>query len=199
MKKLINLRISSDYRAAEDNFNFLLSEAMRYANSSDAGEINSQFMLKCNAAYSAGCVVRDAARVVVEAAWEIYQEAIAETENAKKSWFYNWLLGYKDEAKLALANYYALKADFDCVDKALIEVNNRIKEIHREESSRSKSKKPIANATSNEKGDFSFEFYRVTHCFNCKSTLTSSVNNKCFSCNWLKCQCGSCGCNYGGF
>ena len=37
---------------------------------------------------------------------------------------------------------------------------------------------------------------RITHCFNCKCTLNSSVDNKCWWCGWLKCKCSACGCNY---
>jgi hypothetical protein len=37
---------------------------------------------------------------------------------------------------------------------------------------------------------------RITHCFICKSTLKSTVNNKCFRCGWLKCKCGACGCKF---
>ena len=37
---------------------------------------------------------------------------------------------------------------------------------------------------------------RTTHCFNCKCTLNSSVDNKCWWCGWLKCKCGGCGCNF---
>lgn len=199
MKNLKTLRISSDYLAAEATFQSLLSEAIQYANGSDASNSSSPFMVKIKAAYSAGCALRDVARVVVEAAWEIYEEAIAETKNEKRSWFYNWIVGYKDEKKSALATYHALKDEFDCIDKALIEINNTINEMHNAATSRSESEKDIGKAISFETRDFSFKFERITHCFNCKSILTSSVNNKCFSCNWLKCQCGSCGCNFGRF
>lgn len=197
MENLKNLRISSDYRAAEATYKSLLSEAMLYANSSNASDSNSLFMVKIKAAYSAGCAAREAARVVVEAAWEIYQEAITKNENVKRSWFYNWIVGYEDERKSALATFYALQADFNCLDKALIETNNTINEMHRAESSRRESKKAIKKATSNETKDFFPQSHRVTHCFKCKRTLTSSDNNKCFSCKWLKCPCGACGCNYG--
>ena len=37
---------------------------------------------------------------------------------------------------------------------------------------------------------------RIAHCFNCKSTLSSDRNNKCISCNWMKCRCGACGCHF---
>jgi hypothetical protein len=37
---------------------------------------------------------------------------------------------------------------------------------------------------------------RIANCFNCKRTLSSNRNNKCISCNWMKCLCGACGCNY---
>ena len=150
MENLKNLRISSDYRAAEATYKSLLSEAMQYANSSNASDSNSLFMVKIKAAYSAGCAARETARVVVEAAWEIYQEAITKTENVKRSWFYNWIVGYEDERKSALATFYALQSDFNCLDKALIEANNTINEMHRAESSRRESKKAIAKVTSND-------------------------------------------------
>ena len=197
MENLKNLRISSDYRAAEATYKSLLSEAMQYANSSNASDSNSLFMVKIKVAYSAGCAAREAARVVVEAAWEIYQEAITKTENIKRSWFYNWIVGYEDERKSALATFNALKADFNCLDTALIEANNTINQMHMAETSRGESKKAIAKTTSNEIEDFSSESHRVTHCFKCKRTLTSSGNIKCFSCKWIKCPCGSCGCNFG--
>lgn len=37
---------------------------------------------------------------------------------------------------------------------------------------------------------------RKPNCFNCKSTLNSAVDNKCFRCGWLKCKCGACGCKF---
>ena len=40
---------------------------------------------------------------------------------------------------------------------------------------------------------------RITHCFCCKCTLNSSVDNKCWWCGWLKCKCGACKCNYKGY
>jgi len=39
----------------------------------------------------------------------------------------------------------------------------------------------------------------IAHCFSCKCTLNSSVDNRCWWCNWLKCKCGACKCNYKGY
>lgn len=37
---------------------------------------------------------------------------------------------------------------------------------------------------------------RSTHCFGCKLPLDSVNFNQCPECNWLRCECGACGCNY---
>lgn len=36
---------------------------------------------------------------------------------------------------------------------------------------------------------------RMPHCHSCKKQLNSNTHSKC-QCNWLKCDCGSCGCDY---
>lgn len=37
---------------------------------------------------------------------------------------------------------------------------------------------------------------RNTHCFNCYKNLNSLTGDECSACNWIRCNCGSCGCNY---
>lgn len=37
---------------------------------------------------------------------------------------------------------------------------------------------------------------RSAHCYLCKSELDSQRNEYCSMCNWLKCNCGACGCKY---
>lgn len=37
---------------------------------------------------------------------------------------------------------------------------------------------------------------RNPNCHSCGKRLSSKVYNKCDICNWLKCDCSSCGCNY---
>lgn len=37
---------------------------------------------------------------------------------------------------------------------------------------------------------------RLTHCYNCKTTLDSSIDVECNECGWLVCDCGACGCGY---
>ncbi len=36
----------------------------------------------------------------------------------------------------------------------------------------------------------------ANHCWNCKSDVDSDSNYQCRRCSWLKCDCGSCGCDY---
>lgn len=50
-----------------------------------------------------------------------------------------------------------------------------------------------------EVSSFSRKRVRVTHCFNCKSDLNSVDFSICPGCDWIKCPCGGCGCNYGRF
>lgn len=38
---------------------------------------------------------------------------------------------------------------------------------------------------------------RVTHCYSCKRGLSSYSGNTCKTCQWIRCQCGACGCRYG--
>ena len=40
---------------------------------------------------------------------------------------------------------------------------------------------------------------RVTHCFECKQDLNSVDFSICFSCGWIECDCGACGCEYQNF
>ena len=37
---------------------------------------------------------------------------------------------------------------------------------------------------------------RATHCYVCKSNLSSKSNLECTNCSWLICKCGACGCGY---
>jgi len=37
---------------------------------------------------------------------------------------------------------------------------------------------------------------RITHCYRCKRNLDSRAFDICSKCNWIKCTCGACGCNY---
>ncbi len=37
---------------------------------------------------------------------------------------------------------------------------------------------------------------RWTHCYSCKSRLTSATELECASCGWILCKCGACGCGY---
>lgn len=41
--------------------------------------------------------------------------------------------------------------------------------------------------------------FRETRCFSCKTPLKTKFDNECLRCNWIKCKCGSCGCNYSGY
>lgn len=47
-------------------------------------------------------------------------------------------------------------------------------------------------ANKNEKKDYS------NYCHSCKKLISSNTHLYCDECNWLKCECGSCRCNYGG-
>lgn len=38
---------------------------------------------------------------------------------------------------------------------------------------------------------------RVTHCYACKSHLDGKFHVACSACDWLICQCGACGCEFG--
>lgn len=37
---------------------------------------------------------------------------------------------------------------------------------------------------------------RSTHCYACKSPLTSLSDLECVSCGWILCECGACGCDF---
>lgn len=37
---------------------------------------------------------------------------------------------------------------------------------------------------------------RWTHCWSCKSLLTSATELECAACGWILCKCGACGCGY---
>lgn len=37
---------------------------------------------------------------------------------------------------------------------------------------------------------------RSTHCYRCKRALDSVNFDECPECQWLRCQCGACGCGY---
>lgn len=37
---------------------------------------------------------------------------------------------------------------------------------------------------------------RRTVCHGCKKPLSTELNFICLTCKWLRCECGSCGCNY---
>jgi len=37
---------------------------------------------------------------------------------------------------------------------------------------------------------------RKTHCHGCGATLEAWTSPICLRCNWMKCTCGSCGCNW---
>jgi hypothetical protein len=39
-------------------------------------------------------------------------------------------------------------------------------------------------------------YSRTTHCHRCNKTLSHSIKGECHACNWIKCRCGACGCNY---
>ncbi|MCM3760253.1 hypothetical protein M3212_05555 [Alkalihalobacillus oceani] len=39
---------------------------------------------------------------------------------------------------------------------------------------------------------------RYARCFSCRRSLSTGTNLICEKCKWLKCTCGSCGCNYTG-
>ena len=41
--------------------------------------------------------------------------------------------------------------------------------------------------------------FRENHCYRCKRNLYSSVNSTCSVCKWMICECGACGCQYGGY
>jgi hypothetical protein len=40
---------------------------------------------------------------------------------------------------------------------------------------------------------------RSTHCYNCKTALTTHIDIECVSCGWLLCTCGACGCGWYGY
>lgn len=37
---------------------------------------------------------------------------------------------------------------------------------------------------------------RLTHCYDCKNYLDSSIDIECNTCGWILCRCGACGCGY---
>lgn len=37
---------------------------------------------------------------------------------------------------------------------------------------------------------------REPYCYNCKKILSSNTHSICKKCNWIICDCESCGCNY---
>jgi hypothetical protein len=37
---------------------------------------------------------------------------------------------------------------------------------------------------------------RETHCWGCKAHLDSDIEIECFSCGWILCRCGCCGCGW---
>ena len=37
---------------------------------------------------------------------------------------------------------------------------------------------------------------RVTHCYNCRKHLDSTVDVECVACSWILCNCGACGCGF---
>ena len=42
----------------------------------------------------------------------------------------------------------------------------------------------------------STKIHRVTHCYDCKQGLDSTINLECMSCGWILCRCGACGCGW---
>lgn len=38
----------------------------------------------------------------------------------------------------------------------------------------------------------------INHCYSCKKLISSQTQQYCDVCGWLKCECGSCKCNYKG-
>lgn len=40
-------------------------------------------------------------------------------------------------------------------------------------------------------------FPRLTHCYACKSALSSFTQSECVMCGWILCNCGACGCGRG--
>jgi len=42
----------------------------------------------------------------------------------------------------------------------------------------------------------STKIHRVTHCYDCKQGLDSTINLECMSCGWILCKCGACGCGW---
>ncbi|WP_214626519.1 hypothetical protein [Paenibacillus agaridevorans] len=36
---------------------------------------------------------------------------------------------------------------------------------------------------------------KTTHCFRCKKRLSRETHNSCYTCRWVRCDCGACLCN----
>jgi hypothetical protein len=45
------------------------------------------------------------------------------------------------------------------------------------------------------KRDIISRFKRDARCWKCKAELSTETHQKCQVCNWIKCNCGACGCN----
>lgn|GEM_PF-4616241 len=39
-------------------------------------------------------------------------------------------------------------------------------------------------------------YQREARCWHCKTQLSTTTHLKCPICNWIKCTCGACDCNY---
>jgi hypothetical protein len=106
----------------------------------------------------------------------------------------NKLLSF-DETDKARLLFYTASFDEDWKKLLLRKIGGKFEklitteQLHREYLSRLKISYQgisLAAATS----------HRITHCYNCKSSLDNSINMECNICGWIICGCGACGCGY---
>ncbi|PYI54932.1 hypothetical protein [Paenibacillus flagellatus] len=41
--------------------------------------------------------------------------------------------------------------------------------------------------------------HRSDNCWRCRKYITTRTHLICYRCKWIQCECGACGCNYGGY